>query len=110
MALDLAKFTFTAEQVRSINELVFDDIINAPELQMLHTVFPGIVYDKEIGFIGEGGLVGVARQDCNPIPQDWKIETRKLKWQPKSWEIRLEECFADLVLQNSEKVQLHLQN
>lgn len=95
-SLDFSNFTFSAEEIRAVNELIWDDIIHAPEITLTCTLFPGIVFDKKIGFIGEGGLVGVKRQDCNPIPQPWKINTRQLKWEPRAWEVLLEECFADL--------------
>ena len=94
--VNFSTFTFTAEQIRDINELVYEKILEAPELSYIHTIYPGIVYDKEIGFIGEGGLVGVAKQGCSPTPQDWNIATRKLVWQPKSWEVFLKECANDL--------------
>ncbi|MCL2596266.1 MAG: hypothetical protein FWD66_01100 [Paludibacter sp.] len=94
--LDFSRFNFSAEQIRAVNELIFDDVLVSPELQQLCTVYPGIVYDKEIGFIGEGGLLGVASQGCNPTPQNWQIATRKIVWEPKAWEILLEQCYNDL--------------
>lgn len=94
--INLSSFTFTAEQIRDINELVFDDILHAPDLNFIHSMHSGIVYDKEIGFLGEGGLVGVAKQGCNPTAQDWAISTRKVTWAPKAWEIYLDECANDL--------------
>ena len=95
-SIDFSNFLFTTEQIRDINELLFDEIIEAPEITLITTLYPGIVFDKEIGFIGEGGLVGVANQGCKPTPQTWKIGTRTVKWQPKSWEILLAECWTDL--------------
>lgn len=94
--LDLAKFTFTAEQIRNINELVYEGIMRLPEIAAIHQMWGGIVYDKEVGFITEGGLVGKAGQGCNPETQDWNIGTRKVLWQPKEWEIYLAECAEDL--------------
>ena len=94
--IDLSKFTFTAEQIRDIRDLVFDEVLKAPELNELHEMFSGIVYDKEIGFITGGGLVGKAAQGCNPEAQDFKIGTRKVVWQPKTWEVIIDECATDL--------------
>lgn len=94
--IDLAKFSFTDEQIRDINELVLEQILEAPDLQAIHTIFPGIVSGKEIGFIGEGGLVGKKGQGCDPTPQDWRIGSRKLTWHPKTWEVYLDECATDL--------------
>ena len=94
--LNFSNFSFSAEQIRDINELVFDEILKAPELAEIHTLYSGIIYDKEIGFITEGGLVGKASQGCSPDAQDYTIGTRKVLWQPKSWEIYLSECYKDL--------------
>lgn len=94
--LDFTKFTFTAEQIRAVNELVFEELLEAPELSLIHTVFPNIITDKEIGFIGEGGLVGVANQGCDPVAQTFSIATRMLKWEPADWEVLIAECWKDL--------------
>lgn len=94
--ISFSAFTFTAEQIRNINELVYEGIAKLPELSELHTMYDGIVYDKEIGFLTGGGLVGKAAQGCNPTPQDWSVGSRKVTWTPKSWEIFLDECASDL--------------
>lgn len=94
--LSFSNFTFTAEQIRDINELVFDELLHAPDINFIHQLFSGVVYDKEIGFIGGSGLVGKAGQGCNPTAQSWSINTRKVTWQPKEWEVFLSECAEDL--------------
>ena len=94
--LDFTKFNFSEEQIRNVNDLIFDDLTKAPELTLICTLYPGIVFDKQIGFIGEGGLVGVKNQGCNPTPQQWNIGTRTVTWQPRAWEILLVECWKDL--------------
>lgn len=94
--LNFSNFSFSAEQIRAIKDLVYEDLIVAPELSLFATVYPGIVYDKEVGFIGEGGLVGVAGQGCDPQAQAWNIGTRKITWTPKDWEILIHECAKDL--------------
>jgi hypothetical protein len=94
--LDFTRFSFTAEQVRDVNELIFEEFLKAPEINTLCTLYPNIVFDKQIGFVGEGGLVGVAGQGCNPTPQAFSIGTRAVTWQPKSWEILVNQCWTDL--------------
>lgn len=94
--LDFSKFTFTAEQIRDINDLVFDELLHAPDINYLHTLQTGIVYDREIGFITGGGLVGKKGQGCDPVPQEFTIGTRKVVWQPKTWEVFIAECAKDL--------------
>jgi hypothetical protein len=94
--IDFTNFEFTAEQIRDVNDLIFDEILQAPEITLITTLYPGIVFDKEIGFIGEGGLVGKKRQGCDPQPQQWKVGTRVVTWEPKGWEILIKECWTDL--------------
>lgn len=94
--VSFSAFSFTAEQIRDINELVFDELLHAPDINFIHQMFSGIVYDKEIGFISGAGLVGQAGQGCNPTAQSWAISTRKVTWTPKEWEVFVSECAEDL--------------
>lgn len=94
--VDLSVFNFSTEEIRNINELIMEEIIQAPELAVLHTIYPGVVTDKYVGFIGEGGMVGLPAQDCDPVPQQWNIQGEQKIWKPKRWEVFLTECWKDL--------------
>ena len=94
--LDLSKFSFGPEEIRDINKLVYEGIERLPEISAIHQMWGGIIYDKEVGFITEGGLVGKKGQGCNPTPQDWNIGTRKVLWKPREWQVELAECAEDL--------------
>jgi hypothetical protein len=94
--IDIEKFSFHGEEVKAISEMVFDEVVKAPELSFIHTIHPNIVVDKEIGFIGAGGLVGKASNGCNPIPHSFSIPTRLVKWEPKDWEILIHACWSEL--------------
>lgn len=85
-----------AEVVRDINEMIFEEIVKTPELEAIHNIFTDVVYNKEIGFLGEGGLVGKKSTGCNPEEDDWTIPTRSVVWEPKLWAINLKECYKDL--------------
>ena len=82
--------------MRDINELVYERVLTAPNLDYIHAVHTGIVYDKEIGFVVGGGLVGKAKQGCDPVAHDFSINTRKVTWKPKDWEIIIDECAKNL--------------
>lgn len=94
--IDFSKFTFTAEQIRDINDLLFDNVMHAPELAFIHQIYPNIVFDQEVGFLTGGGLVGKAGQGCDPQPQDYQIGTRTVTWAPKRWEVFISECAYEL--------------
>ena len=94
--LDMDKFTFCGRVIQAISEMIMEDTIQGPDINSIHTVFPDIVTNTEVGYIGEGGMVGVVNTGCNPTPQPWNINTRKLKWEPGIWEILLSQCYTDL--------------
>lgn len=94
--LDFSKFSFGPEEIRAVSELVFDEVLKAPEIDYLHTVYPNILTEKEVGFVGEGGLVGVKNQGCDPEPQDYAIGSRLVKWTPEDWEILIHACWSEL--------------
>lgn len=92
----MSRFVFNGDTLRSVSELVFDEVIKGPDLNMIHTVYPNIVTQSQIGFVGKGGLVGVKNQGCNPTPQDWKIGSREVTFTPVAWEILIAACWTDL--------------
>lgn len=89
-------FAFCGKVIMAVSEMIFDETIQGPEINSIHTVFPGVVAHEEIGFIGQGGLVGVKGTGCSPTPQEWAIATRKVEWDPVRWEILLQQCWTDL--------------
>lgn len=94
--IDMEKFNFCGETIESLNEMLIEETIQGPELSRIHTIYPNIVTQKEIGFIGEGSLVGVGSNGCDPVEQEYEINTRVVKWDPKEWEIRLKLCYSQL--------------
>lgn len=94
--LDLDKFTFQGRVVQAISELLMDETIKGPDINSVHTVFPDIVAHTEVGFIGKGGLIGQANSGCSPAPKPWKVNTRKLLWEPATWEVLLHLCWTEL--------------
>ena len=95
--LNFASFTFSAEQIRAVKDLLWDEVLEAPEISLIHTLFEGIVYDKEIGFIGKGSMVGKAQKgNVTPVAEAFTIATRKITWTPKGWEILVHQHRSDI--------------
>ena len=92
----MQRFTFCGEVLRSVSELVFDEVVKGPDISAIHTIYPNIVTQRQIGFVGKGGLVGVAHGKCEPEPQGWSINTRAVTFDPRAWEVLVEACYADL--------------
>lgn len=92
----MSDFTFRGEVIRAVNELLFDETIRSPEIDAVHQVWTGAVTDKEVGYIGKGGMIGVPTTGCEPQPQQWGIATRKVKWAPKMWEFLVAACWQEL--------------
>jgi len=96
--LNFDNFSFTAEQIREVKTLLWDEVLEAPEISLIHTIYDNIVFDKEIGFIGKGGMVGKAQQGATvpPVAQAYAIATRKIVWTPKGWEILIHQHRSDI--------------
>ena len=94
--INFSALTFSTEEIRDLNELLFKSIVEADEFQKFHSILTGIKYDREIGRVGEFGLVGKAGQGCSPTSDTFTLSVTKKTWQPKVWEIIRDECFTDL--------------
>ena len=94
--IDLTGFEFTSEELTGIRQLVYEQVVTSPDIALIHSITTGITHKKDVGFVGEGGLVGKAGQGCDPVAQAWNIATRKIQWEPEPWEIYLKQCYKDL--------------
>jgi hypothetical protein len=95
--INLDALHFSADEVRSLNELVVTAVLEAPELSKFHTLVTGIKNDKRIGIIpGTFGLVGKAAQSCNPVAQCYENPAVEKTWSPKYMEIIIDMCIDEL--------------
>ena len=95
--INLDALTFTADELRSLNELVVTAVLEAPALSAFHTLVTGIKNDRHIGIIpGTFGLVGKAGQNCNPEAQCYENIAIQKTWEPKVIEIIIDMCKNEL--------------
>lgn len=88
--------SLTTEQIRDAKKLVMQNVLQAPEINNLIQIFPGIVGAQKIGLVGEFGLMGKAAQGCAGTPQTASLGVNNDKyWSVKAWEIFLRECWKD---------------
>lgn len=96
--VNLGALTFSADQLRQMNELMVEAVLTSPELSLFHTFQTGIKNDKEIGIApGTLGLIGKAAQGCGTRTPETNTLTVALKtWTPKRIEVILRQCYSDL--------------
>ena len=95
--INLDALHFTADELRSLNELVVTAVLEAPEISEFHTLVTGIKNDRRIGIIpGTFGLVGKAGQNCNPEAQCYENIAEEKTWSPKVIEIIIDMCKNEL--------------
>jgi hypothetical protein len=96
--INLAALTFTADQLRQMNELVVKATVEAPTLNVFHDFVTGIKNDREIGLVpGTLGLMGKAAQGCDPSADTSLGATAALKtWAPKRIEVIIDQCATDI--------------
>lgn len=95
--LNLDNLHFTADELRSLNELLVTAVLQSPSMSLLHTLVTGIKNDRRIGIIpGTFGLVGKAAQSCNPIPHCYELVAIEKTWEPKYLEIIIDMCVDEV--------------
>jgi hypothetical protein len=96
--LDLvSNLTFSADQVRTLNELFMEAVLDAPVLTQYHTFENGIRNDREIGILpGTLGLLLKAAQGCDPTDDTLSLTAKKKKWELKRMGLYLKQCYTDL--------------
>jgi hypothetical protein len=95
--INLDALHFSPDELRSLNELVVEAVLEAPELTRFHTFVTGIKNDKRIGIIpGTFGLVGKAAQSCNPVAQCYELPAKEKTWEPRYLEIIIDMCIDEL--------------
>jgi hypothetical protein len=96
MNIDFANFTFSAEQIRDVRELLKLKVIDFSMFSQYHDVWTGIQYDKEIGWLGELPDIGRPSRGCNPAVDAALVPGVKKTWTPKEYDVRLSTCYTDL--------------
>jgi hypothetical protein len=96
--VNLSALTFTADQLRQMNELVVTAVLESPDLALFHTISTGIKNDREIGIVpGTLGLMGKAAQGCNPVADTTLgMTATKKTWSPKRIEVIMDQCATDI--------------
>ena len=95
--LNLDNLHFTADELRSLNELIVTAVLEAPALTTYASLVTGIKNDKRIGIIpGTFGLVGKAAQSCDPKAQCLEDTAIEKTWAPKYLEIIIDMCIDEL--------------
>lgn len=90
--------SFNGEEVRALNEAVFEAVFAKPELSMFHNVINGIKATKQIAILGRiQGLTGKGTGDCDPEEDDFKIKMSEKKWDPQTISNNLPSCWTDLL-------------
>lgn len=93
---DLIQFGEAKENIRSVNELVWDYLYKHPDFNAVLAVRNDIKVNRQVGFITGYGEVGVKDTGCNSEAQNWSISTSQMTWTPVPIEIFFKECAAEL--------------
>lgn len=98
--LNPSDLTFSPEEVRSLNETIFEEIYAKPAITEFLTAYEGIKSGKQIVFMGViNGLVGQAHDNtnCAPVENTAGITNTEKFWAPAFWDDRFSECWDDLI-------------
>lgn len=95
---DVTDFTLSQEEIKTINEVIFEDSFKNPSIEAFHKVVEGIVAKKRIVILGKlNGLLGKGSGECDPASSDNQVEATSKTWDPVIISDRLEQCYKDLM-------------
>lgn len=95
---DTTDFTLSQEEIKSINEVIFEDSFKNPSIDAFHKVVEGIVAKKRIVILGKiQGLLGKGSGECDPTSSTNQVESTSKTWDPVIISDRLEQCYKDLM-------------
>lgn len=91
--IDLSQFadTFKGKNLMEINQLVADKVVEISDMNKLTSVFDETVFNTELGFIGDSGLIGKKGFPTgdNITNDDYDVNVRKVTFTPVQWGARL---------------------
>lgn len=92
-----ADLTFSGEELRDLQDAVFEISFDNPDVKDFHTIVTGIEASKQIGYIGRLGMVGKSGKGCDPADDTNNIAMSEKTWDPKPISVRLTACKTDLL-------------
>ena len=95
--LDFSNLTPSNGALQQLNELLFLKVLGEERLAQVFNVVFGVLNGKEIGFVGEFGLVGKPAQGCNPTYNNSTIAVIKKTWELGEWGVYEGLCYKDLI-------------
>ncbi len=88
-------FTFNQEELQDLSEVIHELIYNNEDLRRIHDVETGVIWNRQIVFAGNIGLMGKTVSGCTPNAISGVTMTEKT-WTPVKEDFRLEHCNADV--------------
>lgn len=85
-------FTLNPQEVQFISEAIFDYVLQYSELQEHHEIVTGLQWAQQIAIIGQLGLAGVKRENCQPGKNLSGIPLSEKFWYPTLIGDRYEIC------------------
>lgn len=91
--------SWNGKEALSLSEAVLEKVYSKPQLNDLHTFFPGIKAKQQIPYFGLLGAVGRKHTNgtCKPQTSDAKIAASQKYWLPGTINDRLTECWENLM-------------
>jgi len=93
-----SQLTFNGEEIRDLNEAVYDAVYAKPEMNLFHNIIGGIKAKKQIAILGRiNGLTGKGSGGCSPAEDTNTITMSEKFWNPVTVSNNLPSCWTDLM-------------
>lgn len=94
--IDTSQLVTDRIDLQSLNQLHHKKAFMLPEVQQLHTIYPGIVAKTQIGIAGRMPMTGKAKSGCSFTADNAEVPFIEKEWDPKKFEIAMAQCVDNM--------------
>ena len=99
--IDLSAFndTFKGDNLKAISQFVAEKMAEISDLNKYVTIFDDTVFNTELGFVGDTGLIGKKGFPTGDsiANDDYNLSVRKVTFEPKQWGARLMVDYSNFI-------------
>lgn len=88
--------TATPQEMMSINEVVFANVISDGELSTFVDIREGVKSGDRLAWVNPLSMIGKPSGGCEPVPDTVTADLTEKEWDLQGFDVRIEQCYKDL--------------
>ena len=88
--------TATPQEMMSINEVVFANVISDGELSTFVDIREGVKSGDRLAWVNPLSMIGKPSRGCEPVSDTVTADLTEKEWDLQGFDVRIEQCYKDL--------------